>query len=62
MSDEEEVKEPVIDGEAIPNLDDAFEVEDVIVGEDDLGVLTEAEEDDEDLDTDFLIEDRDGML
>jgi len=62
MSEDEEIKDPLIDGDAVPNIDDAFEVEDVLIGEDDLGVLPEATEDDEDLDTDFLIEDRDSML
>lgn len=62
MSEDEEVKEPSIDDESTANLDDAFEVEDTIEGEDDIGVLAEVNEEDEDFDTDFLIEDRDSML
>ncbi len=61
---DEEVKEPIIDDVvegAIPNLDDAFEVEDPIAVEDDLGVvLTEDLEEDEDFDADFFTEDKDG--
>lgn len=60
MSDEEEVKEEVLDDAAVGNIDDAFEVEDAVDGEDDIGLLGDVNEEDEDFDTDYTLEDRDG--
>jgi hypothetical protein len=57
---EDEVKE--VEAEeigALPNIDDAFETEDVLL-EDDLGVVIPDEDEEDDIDADLLMEDRDG--
>ena len=61
MSDEEEIKEDEVPVEGeLPNLDDAFEEDEVgVEPEDDLGLLEDVEEDD--LEADFISDtDRDG--
>jgi hypothetical protein len=60
MIDEEEVKEGgAEEGEEMPNLDDAFE-EEAFDGDEELGEVAGIVEEEEDFDTDFLLEDRDG--
>lgn len=60
---EEEHKEPEVEheeGGTLPDLDDAFE-ESIDTGlDEDLGPLTAVDEEEEDLDTDLLGDDRDG--
>lgn len=60
MSDEEEVKEEIIDEEAIGDLDDAFEPDDAFAVDDELGLAGDVNEEDEDFDTDYMLEDQDG--
>ncbi len=60
MSDEEEVKEETIDEEAIADLDDAFEADDAFAVDEELGLVGDVNEEDEDFDTDYTLEDRDG--
>lgn len=60
MSDEEEVKEEILDEAAIGDLDDAFEPDDAFAVDEELGLTGDVNEEDEDFDTDYMLEDQDG--